>query len=81
MKRHSLLVMLLVLGVALLGINNAFATTANQQTSANFATNNSSSVNASNVQNTTNIQNTTADNGTAVNNTVKNLLSTSNNTA
>lgn len=81
MKRHSLLVMLLVLGVALLGINNAFATTANQQTSANFATNNSSSVNASNVQNTTNIQNTTADNGTVVNNTVKNLLSTSNNTA
>ena len=80
MKRHSLLVMLLVLGVALLGINNAFATTANQQASANFATNNSSNVNEINIQNTTKIQNTTADNGTAVNNTVKNLVSTMNNT-
>jgi hypothetical protein len=72
--------MLLVLGVALLGINNAFATTANQQASANFATNNSSNVNEINIQNTTKIQNTTADNGTAVNNTVKNLVSTMNNT-
>ncbi|MCE7698718.1 MAG: glycosyl hydrolase family 18 protein, partial [Methanobacterium paludis] len=83
MKRHLLLLMLLLLSVASIGLNNTYATTANQQNSENLTNDNFSSLNTTYIQNTTNIQNTTAGSAnasTVVSNTSKSPVNTTNST-
>ena len=83
MKRHLLLAMLLLFSMALLGTNNIYATTPNQQNSeitanTSFVSESTADV-GQDVNETSNIQNTTVRNLNevqTVNNTTKNLQTT-----
>ena len=83
MKRHLLLAMLLLFSMALLGTNNIYATTPNQQNSeitanTSFVSESTAGV-GQDVNETSNIQNTTVRNLNevqTVNNTTKNLQTT-----